>query len=144
MLCILESIAAWLILMLIGTNLIGFLVRGLLWNLPPLDGTIEEADAVLQPLRARLYFANSTLNVVFAVAILAYLVMLMYFWNLGLAIAGACIMASRVPDLLWEIRNGRKVTSRDNRTIASTVANGVSWASLVLVWYSLCEWVPSK
>jgi hypothetical protein len=40
-LCILKSIAAWAILTFLGTNLIGFVVRGILWSRPSLEAPDE-------------------------------------------------------------------------------------------------------
>jgi hypothetical protein len=37
MIGVLKAVIAWITLMLVGTNLIGFVVRGLLWIPPHID-----------------------------------------------------------------------------------------------------------
>jgi hypothetical protein len=46
------------------------------------------------------------------------------------------------PDLLWEIRTGRRVAADFQRAPKSPIYVGATflmWATLPLVWYSLCK-----
>ena len=141
MLCILKAIAAWVIMLLVGTNLIGLIVRGLFWSPPSIEGTTDRVREVLHRESSRMSLANSamTFSGVFVTA--AYLFALFHFWNAGLALAAGAIMVSRLPDLMWEIRAGRKPTRNDRpKGPVYFLASTFLWASLVLVWYSLCQW----
>ena len=131
-LCILKSIVAWLIFMFVGTNLVGFVVRGFLQS-PRLE--VES----LRGLARRYQAANVTLTLLSAVAMAAYLFALYHFWNIALAAAAALIMIGRVPDLIWEIKTGRKITRRTGlKGFVSVLTTIGPWLSLLLVWYALC------
>lgn len=140
MLCILKTVVAWVILLLVGTNLMGFIGRGFFWSPPPVDAPTDRVHELLSRESRRMSVINvitTFFSILFAVA---YLSALFYFWNVGLAVAGATVMASRIPDLIWEIRTGNRVT----RTTAPKgpvhiVATILLLGSLPLVWYSLCK-----
>jgi hypothetical protein len=101
----------WIVLMLVGTNLIRFIVSG-----------------------------KTTMILLIILAAAAYLLVLFYFWNIWLAVAGFVLMASRLPDLLWEIRTGESYTQQDVPKGPLHIAAGfVMWTTLPLIWYSLCE-----
>jgi hypothetical protein len=88
----------------------------------------------------RMRIGNVVGTLLGIIAIAAYLFGLFYVWNLLLAIAAAIPMASRIPDLIWEIRTGKKVTTRTGPkgplAILTTIAD---WATIPLIWYSLCR-----
>ena len=141
MLCILKTVIAWVILLLVGTNLIGLVVRGLFWSPPSIDATTDRVKEVLQRESSRTNLANRAIThgAIFGTA--AYLFALFYFWNIGLALAGGLVIGARIPDLTWELRTGNRV-SRNKRPKGPVyfVASTVLWGTLVLVWYSLCRW----
>lgn len=141
MICIAKAIGAWIILMLVGTNLLGFVVRGLLWAPPPSDGPTDPVRDLLAHESKRLVAANITMTIFSAVATLAYIGALYYFWNIALAVTAALAMISRLPDLLWEIRNGKKIT-RGNGPQGAVyfVATATMWLCLPLAWFALCKW----
>ena len=137
---IVKTIVAWFIIMLISVNLLGYVVRGLLWS----PTSMEEKVAKIvfkdmpnrEPMTPTFNFVITLVAFVFTVA---YFFALYHFWNIGLLAAAGIIMLSRLPDLLWEIKNGVKVT----RTIGPK--SGYLFAlefllSFPLIWYSLCKW----
>lgn len=141
MLCILKTIAAWVILLLVGTNLTGLVVRGLFYSPPPVDAPPDRVQDLLRRESSRMSFTNWIMTFGGVLITAAYLFALFHFWNRGLALAGAIIMASRIPDLIWEIRTGRKPTRKDRpKGPVYFLASTILWASLGLVWYSLCKW----
>lgn len=141
MLCILKAIAAWVIMLLVGTNLIGLVMRGLFWPPPSTDAPTDRVQKLLARESSRMSFTNRVITFGSAILAAAYLFALFHFWNLGFALAGAVIMTSRLPDLISEIRIGRKTTHKDRpRGSVYLLASTFLWASLVLVWYSLCQW----
>jgi len=140
MICILEAIIAWVIMLLIGTNLIGFVVRGLLWSPPSIETTNDRVNELLRREILRALIGNVVLTLFSILLTAAFLFALFHFWNISLAAAAGIIMASRIPDLLWEIRNGRKVTRKVcPKGPVYVIALILDLGALVLVWYSLYE-----
>jgi len=111
MLCILKAIVAWVLMLVVGTNLIGFFMRGVFWSPPHVDAPTERLQKLLIREFSRMSFANVTITLGSLVAIGAYLFVLNYFWNYGLALAGGMVMLSRIPDLILEIQTGKKPTN---------------------------------
>lgn len=141
MLCILKAVAAWVILLLVGTNLIGFVVRGILWSPPPIDAPTDRVQELLRRESARMNVTNAVMTVGSILITAGYLFALLHFWNVGLAVAGGVVMATRIPDLVWEIRTGRKPSRKDRpKGPVYFLTSACDLAALVLVWYSLCRW----
>lgn len=140
MLCILKSIGAWLVLMIIGTNLIGLIVRGCLWMPTPVHESPDYETEVIRSEWARLVSANTTLTLIATLAAAGYLFALHHYWNWYLACAAAILMATRIPELIWELRSGSRVTRRDRpKGTFHILTTALDWASLPLIWYALCE-----
>ena len=118
---------AWFILMIVCTNLIGFLVRGFFAN-PQMEEIIDGNDVLTAEYRKD----QGRLNVIAAVLLLLFLAALYYFKNVGLVIAALILMGARIPDLISEIRHGQRKTSG-----AYILLGAVSWASVPVVWYAL-------
>ncbi len=135
-----KTIAAWLTMKIIGINLLGYVVRGLLWS--PTSMEEEVAEIVFkdmpnrEPMTPTFNFAITLVSFVFTVA---YFFALYHFWNIGLVAAAGIIMLSRLPDLLWEIKNGVKVTKTTGPKLGSLFAMEFL-ISIPLVWYSLNYW----
>ncbi len=141
LLCMLKTVVAWVILMLVGSNLTGFIVRGLLWAPPPIDAPPDSpVHDVLSGASKRMSVGNAVITFISFVLAVAYLFALSYFWNPLLAVAGGLLIASRLPDLLWEIRTGKKV-GRGSRPKGAIYifATIILWAALPLIWYALCR-----
>lgn len=140
-LCILKAVVAWVILMLVGSNLIGFIVRGLLWSPPPIDSPSDSpVHEVLSGASKRMSVGNAVITFISIILAGAYLFALFYFWNVLLTAAGILLMASRLPDLLWEIRTGEKVGRQSRpKGIIYIFATIILWVSLPLIWYALCR-----
>jgi hypothetical protein len=140
-LCILKAVAAWVILMLVGSNLIGFIVRGLLWAPPPIDLPPDSpAHEFLSSESNRMSAGNVVITLISIIIAGAYLFGLFYFWDALLTVAAGLLMASRLPDLLWEIRTGKKVTKHSRpKGAIYTFTTIILWAALPLIWYALCR-----
>jgi hypothetical protein len=88
----------------------------------------------------RAGIGNVAITFLSILAAAAYLFALFHFWNGWLALAAAVLMATRLPDLLNEIRSGKRYTRRDApKGPLSTAATFVMWAMWPLTWYSLCK-----
>lgn len=128
------TLAAWFILMLVCTNLIGFLVRGFFTTLEM--ETIIAGDEFLAGEHRR---DQRGLNIIASALIIVFVVALYYFWNVALVAAALMLMGARIPDLIWEIKRGRKLDGFEIKLQprAYQLTNVVSWASIPVIWYAL-------
>jgi hypothetical protein len=140
MLCILKSIVAWAVLVLVGMNLTGLIVRGLVWAPPDAEAPNEPVAEILRDESRRLRVAKWVMTILSVLATAAYLVALFHFWNVWLAVAAFVLMATRLPDLVWELRTGARMTRQTvpHGPVYYT-ATGIMFGTLPLVWYSLCK-----
>ena len=128
---ILISFAAWLILMFLSTNLLGFLARNTVSKL-----IISEESAAGDNSNAEA--AEQSLNPFALVLLLLFLSALFYFGNYALVFAVLMLMAGRLPDLVWEVRQGRKLHLGDMKRTAFPVLSALLvWASLPVIWFGL-------
>jgi hypothetical protein len=131
--CIFKSLVGYFILMLIGTNLLGLVVRGLfpsynrdsLGNLRLVDNTHTRSSILVT------FFSG--------IICLIYIYGLYYYWNIGISLAGVLILVSRLPDLLYEMRTGELISLKNMRKRPiDIVCSFLLWGTLPLIWYSLC------
>ena len=69
-----------------------------------------------------------------------------YYWALfhylgGMLaiVAGAMLMVSRIPDLLVEIRTGKRITKKTmSRTPLDFFMSALDWLALPVLWFALC------
>lgn len=136
---ILLGIVGWFVLMLISTNLIGMFVRGFF----P-DGT----EALRKDLHPALHKeldknkrANIAVTVLSFVFIAVFLYLLFAFVNIWAVVAALLLMLGRIPDLVWEIKHGRKVTKTNKpEGVLYALTGLMDWVAMpVLIWsiYSL-------
>src|SRR3989344_5660895 len=104
---LLVSIISWLVLMFVGTNILGFLVRGFFTN-PEIDKLTTEGHEFIKKEAIKAQGAERFTNIVAWIVMVAYLSFLGSY-NWGVLIASIMIMAGRLPDLLWEIKHGKKL-----------------------------------
>jgi hypothetical protein len=140
LLCILKSIVAWAVLTFVGTNLIGFVVRGIFWSPPHVEATDERMAQLFRHETRRACVGNAAITLLSILATAAYLFALFHFWNVWLAVAALLVMASRLPDLMWEIRTDKRVTRQNApKGWLYVVTTVVWWGMLPLIWYALCK-----
>ena len=60
--CLLKAIFAWFVLGFVGTNLIGLVVRGLLWSPPVLDAPTDRVREILHRENRRMIFGNMAMT----------------------------------------------------------------------------------
>lgn len=133
---ILKSIFGYLVLMLIGTNLLGMIVRGILPTYK------KDADGNLQLAIDDKSSGGIVLTVICCVIAILYFFSLYHYWNIFLVVAASMLMVSRIPDLLFEMRTGVKFSLRNRKNMPNRpidfICNLLSWCALPLTWYSLC------
>jgi hypothetical protein len=134
---IVKAIAAWFVLMIIGTNIIGFIVRGLV-EMPAIKKLEDDMPTVVRGEATAYKRFNRTLTVLFVVIGVAYICVLCWVWNIGVAAAALVLMVTRIPDLLREIRTGHKTTflsmPRGPFDLFLTI---LDWTMLPLLWFAL-------
>ena len=139
MLCVLKALIAWVVLIFIGVNLAGFVTRGLLWALPPFEASTDQVRRIIEDETRRMRFANSVLNVLTWAGAAGYLYALYRYWGIGLAVAGAVLILTRVPDLLWELQTGKTTSQKRPTGPVHIIATVLLLTMLPLIWYSLCR-----
>jgi len=129
------TIVSWLAIMFASTNLIGVWVGGITPNTQ-----LEDIAGSDQILSNEIKKSQRMQLVISTVLILIFLTILFYFWNLGLVIAALMLMASRIPDVIWEMKSSRSLELEDMKKpklwLLTTL---LSWASIPVVWYSIAR-----
>lgn len=134
---ILVTVIFYLILMYLSVNLLGLLVRGLFSN-PELDRLKKESHEFIKHEIEKSQSADKWINVISLILIIAYLYSLSHFWNIGVMMVAIIIMAGRLPDLLWEIKHGRKTDPESMKHNALYYISAfLPWLGLPVLYYSL-------
>lgn len=136
---ILISIFFLLVLMFLSVNLIGLLIRGLFSN-PELDRLKqdEKTHEFIKLEIGRIERADTWINIIALILLATYMYFLFHFWNIGVVAVAAILMCTRLPDLLWEIRHGRKIDIKSApRTTLSHAMVVIDWLMLPALYYSL-------
>lgn len=132
-LCILKAVAGYFILMIIGTNLLGIVARGIRPTLKKdSDGNLVSIEDTSSP-------SSIIMTILFSIISIAYFYALYRYWNIGIMAAGLILMFTRLPDLLFEMKTGEKINSANMpKKPVDVLLNILSWLALPLIWYSLC------
>ena len=138
---ILISIVFYFVLMLLSVNLLGLLVRGFFTN-PELDKIEAETkhDFIKEEIE-KSKRADKWLNLVAFLGIIGYLYATFHFWNIGVTSIALVLMFVRLPDLLWEIKTGKKVTRSVAREMPKNalyfITTFLTFAALPALYYFL-------
>lgn len=124
---ILTSVVIYFVLMYVSINLLGFLVRGLFSN-PELDKLESEGSDFIKDEIKKSKNADKFVNIIALILIILFFYLLLHFWNIGLALVALLFMAVRLPDLLWEIRHGKKMT----RAVANSLSRNILYYTVFL------------
>jgi hypothetical protein len=123
--------------MFLSTNLLGFFVRGFF---PPLEiqKLGNNTSEVLQQEIKKFRSTNKIVNIVAFLLIIGYFYLLSHFWNIGITIVAGLIMIARLPDLLWEIKTGKKITIHSApKSKLGLISSILLWGALPLLYYFL-------
>jgi hypothetical protein len=124
------SLLLYFAMMFLSVNLLGLFVRGLFVN-TEIERLKREGDDFIKKEIEKSENADKKLNLIAIILIIIYLFALFYFWNIGVVLAAIMIMGGRLPDLIWEIKNGKKMT-RANAVLQEK--NFIYFASAFLPW----------
>lgn len=128
---ILKTIIAYLILLFVGTNLLGIVFRGLLpTHRKDSDGNLV---VLINPANTR----STIITVIFTLISVLYLYALYHFWNVGIMLSGLIIMLTRIPDLLFEMKTGERIKLKNiPKQPIDIFCTILSWFALPLIWCS--------
>lgn len=133
---IIISLLGWGAMILIGINLIGMFIRGLVM-VADVENQISQMDEKLKKVTSEFYNpkVERKVNWLSLFLVIVYLGILLYFWNVWLVLAAILIMIARIPDLLWEIKNGRENVRNMPKVYSLTIL--IYLVALPIIWYSL-------
>ncbi len=134
---ILISVGFYFILMLLSTNLLGLFVRGLFSN-PELDKLKQEGHEFIKHEIEKSQRADKWINIIALILIFAYFYALFHFWNIGVVAAAGIIMVGRLPDLIWEIKHGKKTDPKlMEKNAMYYISAFLPWVALPVLYFSL-------
>src|SRR4030067_1874592 len=122
--------------MFIGTNLVGLVIPDLVSH-QAMEKLKSESESFIKDEIKKYQHTNKVLTFFFAILILLYIFLLFRLLNIGVAIAAIMLMASRIPDQLWEIEHGTKINKKDMpKGPVYILTTLMSWASLPILWWA--------
>ena len=133
------SIVGYFILMFTTTNLTGMVVRGFFRNakLEELKNDDNTHEFIKKEI-AKGDMADNVLTIIFIIISILFLYLLYHYLNIWAVVSALLLIFSRIPDLLWEIRTGRKVTKNDRpKGGIYSLTDLEIWVSLPILWWSL-------
>jgi len=126
--------------MLLSINLLGLLVRGLFTN-PELEKLKSEGHEFIKQEIEKSQRADKWINVIAFLLIVGYLYATFHFWNIGVTAVAIVLMIGRLPDLLWEIKTGKKTTVGVVRSMPKNalyfITTFLDWVALPSLYYFL-------
>lgn len=142
MLDVLKALVGWVILTYLGTNLIGYVVRGLAHQGLPSEDDFE--DEYLRGAARRGRRWDSVFTAGWILVFVGYFYLLIRWWNLPVAFAALAIVLARLPSLLFELRVGmsysvdaRLASERSMPSGVRVLCNTLLWLALPLLWWGL-------
>lgn len=121
--------------MLVGTNLIGLIVRGIRTTYK------KDSEGNLISMGDTSSNGSIIMTVIFSLVSVLYFYVLYHYWNAGIMICGLILMFSRLPDLLFEMKTGIKINPKNMpKTPFNIVVNIISWLVFPLIYFSFCYW----
>lgn len=134
------SLIGYFILMIITSNLTGMVVRGFFVQDTDFEDFIKKG-------RPRPYTtkgvsmgerADKRITIVFSIIAILFLYLLYRFLNIWAIFAALLLVFSRVPDLIWEIKVGKKVTLKEKPKGGIYSFTGILViVALPVLWWSL-------
>lgn len=136
---ILISVVFFFILMYLSVNLLGLFVRGL-FPQEELNRIKKEAPQFITIAGSdKKYIHQQKRTTIIALILnLAFFYLLFRIWNIGVVATTVIIMAGRLPDLLWDIKHGRRTEPKlMKKDFLYYVSAFLPWVGLPVLYYSL-------
>ena len=145
-LSLIVGVVGWFVLMWLTANLLGLFVRGLFSN-PELDQLEQEASEKQDPASRFITSeitadrrANKLINIIALALLVGFFYLLFHFLNMTAVIAAIMLTTGRLPDLLWEIKHGRKLNVRElPKNWVYWTTSFLDWASVPVFLYALMQ-----
>lgn len=137
---IVIAIVFYFVLMWLSVNLLGLFVRGFFTNPDINKLKLEGHDFIKQEIE-KSERADKWLNLIAFLCIVGYLYATFHFWNIGFMVVALVLMLARLPDLLWEIKTGEKITTSIVKSMPKNVlyyaTTFLTFAALPALYYFL-------
>lgn len=133
------SIVGYFVLMFITTNLTGMVVRGFFRDVKLEElKKDEKTHPFIKQEIAKYDRVGMGITIFFSIISLLFLYLLYRYLNIWAVVAVLLLIFSRIPDLLWEIRNGKKVRVNDRpKGGIYLITDMTIWIALPVLWWSL-------
>ena len=133
---ILITVVFYFILMFLSTNLLGLFVRSLFSN-PEINRLQSETSSnILKDEIKKMQYAYKGVNITALILIITYLYLLFHFWNIGVMAVAVILMIGRLPDLVWEIKHGKKIDIKSApNNVLTFITTFLIWAALPVLYY---------
>lgn len=135
---LLIALVSWLVMLFVSTNFLGLILRGLLkerviTDEMKSDGVVPFPNSCVSPARN-----VASIFIGFLLGAAYFGVLYKYLGGLWATVAGVPPILARIPDLLIEIRTGRRITKETmSRKPLDYVLVLAMWASLPLLWFAI-------
>ena len=123
---IIAAILGYIVLLIVGVNLIGIVIDGLVESKLRYHETEEN---ISEPKSILVTF-------IFSFITLSYLYALYCFCNIGIVISALLLIISRLPAQILESKIGHNVSLQKKRPI-DIICSILGFLALPLLWYSL-------
>ncbi|MFC1656407.1 hypothetical protein ACFL14_00355 [Patescibacteria group bacterium] len=135
---ILIAIAGYFVLMILGTNFIGFIIRGLFREGVGIEVNKETHPIIKNEIRKN-YITNDILTFIWLLFSLGFMYLLYIYLNIWVVISLILLMISRIPDLLLEINEGKSINQMKNVPKSGTYmfASIIGWIALPIIWWAV-------
>lgn len=136
---ILITFGAYFVLLYLSVNLLGLFVRGL-FPQKELDRVKKEAPEFIATSGGdKEYIYQQQKTTIFALIFyVSFIYLLFHFWNIGVVLASILIQVGRLPDLLWDIKHGKKTDPKlMDKNVIFYFSAFLPWIALPVLYYSL-------
>ncbi len=125
------SIIGYFPFMYITVNLTGMVVRGFFHD--PRNDLLKNYMG-----RTKYNRIDVGTTIVFSIVSVLFLYLLYRYLNIWAVVSASLLVFGRIPDLIWEIRNGRKVTMNDGPKGGLHSVTGFTVPiALLIFWWSI-------
>jgi len=125
--------------MYITVNLTGMVIRGFFYDtkLEKMK-TDKKTPLFIKQEILKDKRADIGVTILFFIITVLFLYLLYRYLNIWMVIAALLIMFCRIPDLIWEIKNGKKVTVSDRpKGGIYLITDILIFITLPVIWWSL-------
>lgn len=125
--------------MYLSVNLLGLFVRGL-FPQQELERVKKEAPEFITMAGSDKEYINQQKRTTTVTLILniVFLYLLFRFWNIGVVVAALIIMTGRLPDLLWDIKHGKKTDpTLMKKNVLYYISAFLPWLAFPVIYFSL-------